>query len=89
MRMVDVGSKDKTERVAVATGRVRMSTVALAKIRAEMRAPSQLHVVESGDHSLLCTKTQLKAWGKTQQAVDAEVLGVIRGFLAQQVGAGS
>ncbi|MCC6335321.1 MAG: cyclic pyranopterin monophosphate synthase MoaC [Myxococcales bacterium] len=34
MRMVDVGSKDKTERVAVATGRVRMSTVALAKIRA-------------------------------------------------------
>ncbi len=61
----------------------------LAKIRAEMRAPSQLHVVESGDHSLLCTKTQLKAWGKTQQAVDAEVLGVIRGFLAQQVGAGS
>lgn len=33
MRMVDVGSKDKTERVAVATGRVRMSTEALDRIR--------------------------------------------------------
>ena len=33
MKMVDVGSKDKTERIAVATGRVRMSTQALAKIR--------------------------------------------------------
>jgi cyclic pyranopterin phosphate synthase len=34
MKMVDVGSKDKTERVAVATGRVRMSIEALEKIRA-------------------------------------------------------
>lgn len=33
MKMVDVGGKDKTERVAVATGRVRMSTIALDKIR--------------------------------------------------------
>jgi len=33
MRMVDVGAKKKTERVAVATGRVRMSTKALALIR--------------------------------------------------------
>ena len=32
MRMVDVGSKLKTERVAVATGRVRMSAEALAAI---------------------------------------------------------
>ncbi|MEW5739222.1 MAG: cyclic pyranopterin monophosphate synthase MoaC [Myxococcota bacterium] len=34
MKMVDVGAKDKTERVAVATGRVRMSHQALEKIRA-------------------------------------------------------
>lgn len=32
MKMVDVGSKDKTERVAVATGFVRMSAEALEKI---------------------------------------------------------
>lgn len=34
MKMVDVGSKEKTERVAVAVGRVLMSAEALAKIRA-------------------------------------------------------
>ena len=33
MKMVDVGDKQKTQRVAVATGRVRMSAAALAKIR--------------------------------------------------------
>lgn len=33
MRMVDVGDKQKTERIAVATGRVRMSELALRVIR--------------------------------------------------------
>lgn len=33
MKMVDVGDKKKTERIAVATGRVRMSSEALEKIR--------------------------------------------------------
>ncbi len=33
MKMVDVGAKKKTERLAMATGRVRMSTEALAAIR--------------------------------------------------------
>lgn len=33
MRMVDVGDKQKTERIAVATGRVRMSELALGIIR--------------------------------------------------------
>jgi cyclic pyranopterin monophosphate synthase len=33
MKMVDVGSKAKTERVAVAKGRVRMSSQALAAVR--------------------------------------------------------
>jgi cyclic pyranopterin monophosphate synthase len=35
MRMVDVGEKQKTERVAVATGRVRMSAEALELIRSK------------------------------------------------------
>jgi cyclic pyranopterin phosphate synthase len=33
MKMVDVGDKQKTERIAVATGRVRMNSEALEKIR--------------------------------------------------------
>jgi cyclic pyranopterin phosphate synthase len=33
MKMVDVGEKDKTQRIAVASGRVRMSAAALTKIR--------------------------------------------------------
>ena len=33
MKMVDVGAKKKTERVAIASGRVRMSTAALEAIR--------------------------------------------------------
>ncbi|MCA3016694.1 MAG: cyclic pyranopterin monophosphate synthase MoaC [Myxococcaceae bacterium] len=33
MKMVDVGGKEKTERVAVARGRLRMSSAALAAIR--------------------------------------------------------
>lgn len=33
MKMVDVGAKAKTERVAVARGRVRMSSLALAAVR--------------------------------------------------------
>lgn len=41
MKMVDVGDKAKTERVAVATGRVRMSALALGKIKK--------HTVEKGD----------------------------------------
>ena len=41
MKMVDVGDKEKTQRVAVATGRVRMSSAALKKIRS--------NTVEKGD----------------------------------------
>ena len=33
MKMVDVGGKEKTERVAVASGRVRMEPATLARIR--------------------------------------------------------
>src|SRR6187401_994518 len=38
----------------------------LENVRTQMKAPNALHVVEAGDHSLLVTKTQLKAAAETQ-----------------------
>jgi len=56
----------------------------LEPLRAELRAPSTLHVVETGDHSLRCTKTWLKAEGIDQDAVDEEILAAVRAFLVDQ-----
>jgi predicted alpha/beta-hydrolase family hydrolase len=56
----------------------------LARVRGEMRAVNELHVVEGGDHSLLVTKTELKAKGETQEDVDLRSVGRIREFLARQ-----
>ena len=56
----------------------------LDSARAKMTAPSEIHVVESGDHSLLCTKTWLKQADRAQSDVDAEVLGVIARFVSAQ-----
>lgn len=53
----------------------------LAKVRGEMSAPNKLHVVEGGDHSLLVTKTHLKASGETQADVDQRILQTIRSFV--------
>lgn len=53
----------------------------LADVRARMQAPSELHVVDGGDHSLLVRQMDLRRQGRTQQDVDAEVLEVIRNFL--------
>lgn len=50
-------------------------------VRAEMKAPHFLHVVEGGDHSLLVTKRQLSASGETQDDVDRRVLGAITEFV--------
>lgn len=58
----------------------------LAGVRKEMHAANELHVVEGGDHSLIVTKTQLKASGQTQDEVDLDSIGVIRQFLAKVVG---
>ena len=58
----------------------------LARVRGEMRATNELQVVEGGDHSLLVTKTQLKASGKTQAEVDLESIGVIRQFVDKHTG---
>jgi uncharacterized protein len=54
----------------------------LEKVRNEMKAVNQLYVVEGGDHSLLVTKTRLKASGVTQDAIDERILEAIRGFVA-------
>jgi len=54
----------------------------LAAVRARMTAPSALHVVDGGDHSLELTARQRKATGDTQEASDARVLAAIAAFIA-------
>jgi uncharacterized protein len=53
----------------------------LARVRGEMRAVNELHVVEGGDHSLLVTKSHLKASGETQVDVDQRILRTIQKFV--------
>jgi predicted alpha/beta-hydrolase family hydrolase len=55
----------------------------LAEVRKKMKAPSALHVVEGGDHSLLVTKTQLKADKETQDDVDARIAEAVRTFVSR------
>jgi uncharacterized protein len=55
----------------------------LEGIRKRMRAPSALHVVEDGDHSLLVAKSALKARGSTQEAVDQVMQAAITTFLKE------
>lgn len=54
----------------------------LAEVRRAMRAPSFLHVVEGGDHSLEVGARALRERGETQDAVDAAILEAVRRFLA-------
>jgi uncharacterized protein len=54
----------------------------LENVRSQMTAVNELHVVEGGDHSLLVSKTQLKASGETQDDVDQRTVAAIRQFLA-------
>ena len=53
----------------------------LAGVRAEMKAPNILHVVEGGDHSLVVGKRQLQADGETQEEVDRRILESIVRFI--------
>jgi predicted alpha/beta-hydrolase family hydrolase len=53
----------------------------LERVRLEMRAPTFLHVVEGGDHSLLVSKRQLEAAGETQHDIDARILSAITSFI--------
>ena len=61
----------------------------LARVRADMRALNELHVVQGGDHSLLVTKNQLKASGETQEIVDQRILEVIRQFITDHAISGT
>lgn len=53
----------------------------LESIRAEMKAPNFLHLVEGGDHSLMVSKRQLAAAGETQEEVDQRILQTITQFV--------
>lgn len=53
----------------------------LQPIRAEMKAPSELHIVEEGDHSLLVTKRWLNAHHQKQDDVDQRILERIASFI--------
>jgi predicted alpha/beta-hydrolase family hydrolase len=52
----------------------------LEEVRKQMKAPSELFVVEGGDHSLLVGKRALARRESTQDRVDDEILAAIRGF---------
>jgi predicted alpha/beta-hydrolase family hydrolase len=54
----------------------------LEEVRAKMKAPSDLHIVETGDHSLQVTKTWLKQHGESQDDVDDRILAAVRSFLS-------
>jgi uncharacterized protein len=56
----------------------------LERVRVEMRAPTSLHVVEGGDHSLLVRKRQLAASGETQEIVERRILEAIAEFVAER-----
>jgi uncharacterized protein len=53
----------------------------LEAVRKRMGAPSTLHVVDGGDHSLMVGKTALKALGSSQAEVDDGILTAIARFL--------
>jgi predicted alpha/beta-hydrolase family hydrolase len=53
----------------------------LETVRKKMAAPSHLHVVNGGDHSLFASKSELKASGLSQIDVDAAIADAIAAFL--------
>lgn len=55
----------------------------LEAVRREMAAPSALHVVEGGDHSLEVGARALAARGEGQADVDGAALEAVRAFLAR------
>ena len=55
----------------------------LERVRAEMKAPNFLHVVEGGDHSLRVPKRQLQGTGETQEDIDQRILQAVTRFVDQ------
>jgi predicted alpha/beta-hydrolase family hydrolase len=58
---------------------------ALEAVRRRMRAPTALHVVEGGDHSLAVSRRALAAAGQRQEDVDARALAAIAAFLGEHL----
>ena len=54
---------------------------ALDDVRSKMRAPNALHVVPTGDHGLLVTKTHTKTTGREQSDEDEACIQAIAEFL--------
>ena len=54
----------------------------LDEVRQRMTAPSRLHVVTTGDHSLQVTKTHTKQTGRSQDDEDAASLAAIASAVA-------
>lgn len=57
----------------------------LNDIRTSMRAPTELCVVEGGDHSLVATRTHLARHATTQEAIERRVVDAIANFLRTQL----
>jgi hypothetical protein len=53
----------------------------LERVRGRMSAPTALHVVEGGNHSLEVGVRALAASGETQDDVDARAVAAIAAFL--------
>jgi predicted alpha/beta-hydrolase family hydrolase len=53
----------------------------LDRIRGEMQAPTEVHVVHTGDHSLLVTSAHTRATGRTQEDEDRSIEHAIDRFL--------
>ena len=53
----------------------------LENVRVKMTAPSYLHIVSGGDHSLVASKAELKATGFSQTDVDLKIRKAVADFL--------
>ena len=53
----------------------------LERVRAEMKAPTTLHIVAGADHSLGVSKRQLREADETQEDVDQRILKTIAEFI--------
>ena len=58
----------------------------LAEVRPRMKAENALYVVETGNHSLQATKTELKTKGETQDDVDQRIAATIADFVRKVTG---
>lgn len=61
----------------------------LARVREGMRAPNEVFVVDTGDHSLLVTAAHRKAHGVSQAQVDDRILDAVSSFLERTIDSGA